>query len=156
MRAPSTVTYGDGVTPVLPGDRVSVRFMLRRRAGEVLNVPSRPDPDDGLLWVGVSLPDGWAIDVPVDPATGRLKKSIRLLGRGELSPAGHAALARLAAQAAATAAEDRDDSQGDTAVPARPKPIDWIAGAVAVALPLAGVLAAAFLFALLVRWIRHL
>lgn len=32
-------TYADGTTRVLPGDRVSVRFLLRRRRGEAIYVP---------------------------------------------------------------------------------------------------------------------
>jgi hypothetical protein len=36
---PPSVTYADGVTLVLPGDRVSVRLFLRRRQGEVIYVP---------------------------------------------------------------------------------------------------------------------
>jgi hypothetical protein len=78
------VTYADGTTPVLPGDRVSVRLFLRRRAGEVIYVPGISKrrgtyEHNGLTWVGVSLADGWAIGEIVLPDTQRLKSSVRFL-----------------------------------------------------------------------------
>jgi hypothetical protein len=54
---PKSVTYADGITPVLPGDRVSVSFFLRRRPGEVIYVPGVSKrrgtyEHSGLTWVG--------------------------------------------------------------------------------------------------------
>ena len=81
------VTYADGVTSVLSGDRVSLRWFLLRRTGEVIYVPGiskrrGTDEHNGLTWVGVSLANEWAIGTIVLPETNRLQSSVRFLGRG--------------------------------------------------------------------------
>ena len=139
-----SVTYADGITPVLPGDRVSVRLFLRRRPGEVIYVPGVSKPrgtyeHNGLTWVGVSLPDGWAIGEIVLPETRTLKPSVRFLGRGTESLAAAEAMERLNAQEdAETSNRPETDEQSPTAAIAigRPTPRDWLAGLVAIALRL--------------------
>jgi hypothetical protein len=137
---PQPVTYADGITPVRPGDRVSVRLFLRRRAGEVIYVPgiSRRRgtyEHSGLTWVGISLPDRWAIGEIVLPETRRLKPGVRFLGRGGESSAAAEALDRIGRQ------EEREESEAQAAESpiastATPRPIDWLAGIVAVGLQL--------------------
>ena len=134
------VTYADGATPVLPGDRVSVRLFFRRRVGEVIYVPGISKRQgayehNGLMWVGISLPDGWAVGQIVLPETNGLKRSVRYLGRGSESPAGAEALERIAQQDAREEAELRAEEL-EAATPVKAKPLDWVAAAVAIALQL--------------------
>src|SRR5688572_22149824 len=137
-----SVTYADGTTAVLPGDRVSVRFFLRRRPGEVIYVPGisprRADYDHhGLTWVGVSLPKGWAIGTIVLPETQRLQKGVRFLGRGTESQEAAEAVRRLDQIEEEEAGEEEQEDEEPAAGPVpRPKLIDWIAGFVAVSLQL--------------------
>ena len=133
------VTYADGTTSVLPGDRVSVRLFLRRREGEVMYVPGISKrratyEHNGLTWVGVALADGWAIGEIVLPETGALKPTVRVLGRGAESEAAADAMRRVADQEAEEdAAVARDAASASVG---RPRPVDWLAGAVAVGLKL--------------------
>jgi hypothetical protein len=138
---PASVTYADGVTPVLPGDRVSVRLFLRRRQGEVIYVPGISKrrgayEHNGLTWVGVSLPDRWAIGSLVLPETQSLQPSVRFLERGTESPDAVVAKERLDRQ------EEEDDKrekeiEASAAAPVpKPTPMDWLAGIVAVVLHL--------------------
>ena len=139
---PDAVTYADGVTAVLPGDRVSVRLFLRRRSGEVIYVPGISKrrgtyEHHGLKWVGVSLPDGWAVGTIVLPETGTMKKSVRFLGRGVESPEGADAKRRVAQEEAEEDAAGEDNREMPGAGPAvKPKPAEWFAGAVAAGLQL--------------------
>lgn len=134
------ITYADGMTPVLPGDRVSVRLFLRRRSGEVIYVPGiskrRSTYDhNGLTWVGVSLPDGWAIGEIVLPDTGMLKPSVRFLGRGTESLAAAEAMERLDAQEVAEAFDRTETDEQPRAAPIGTRPPtarDWLAGLVAI------------------------
>jgi hypothetical protein len=135
------VVYADGITPVLPGDRVSVRWLFRRRSGEVIYVPGISKrrgtyEHNGLTWVGVSLPQGWAIGEIVLPDTGRLKASVRFLGRGTESVAAADAMERLDAQEEEEARSDAAREQSSTASVEIPKPREWLAGCVAMALQL--------------------
>jgi hypothetical protein len=141
------VTYADGVTAVLPGDRVSVRLFFRRRTGEVIYVPGISKKrgsyeHHGLTWVGVSLPDGWAVGTIVLPETGGLKPGVRFLGRGAESLDGAEAktrLDRLEAEGNEREAEiEREESATEPIE--KPKPIDWLAGFVAVSLQLGMIL----------------
>lgn len=134
------MTYADGVTPVLPGDRVSVRFFLRRRSGEVIYVPGISArrgtyEHHGLTWVGVSLPDGWAIGTIVLPETRRLQRGVRFVGRGPESAEAADAVRRLDAQDAD--ADQSDDGERAPAGPSEtPRPVDWVAGGIAIVLRL--------------------
>jgi hypothetical protein len=135
------VTYADGSTPVLPGDRVSVRLFFRRRTGEVIYVPGISKrrgtyEHNGLTWVGVSLADGWAIGSIVLPETGRLQATVRFLGRGTESAEAADALRRLTQQ---EAEEDAAELEVETAAaepPRKPTALDWLAGLVAIGLHL--------------------
>jgi hypothetical protein len=134
------VTYADGKTPVLPGDRVSVRLFFRRRVGEVIYVPGISKRQgayehNGLTWVGISLPDGWAVGQIVLPETNGLKRTVRFLGRGGESPAGAEALERIAQQDAQEEAELRA-AELEAATPVKARPLDWVAAVVAVVLQL--------------------
>ena len=138
-----SVTYADGVTSVLPGDRVSVRLFLRRRPGEVISVPGISKrrgtyEHHGLTWVGVSLPKGWAIGTIVLPETLRLQRGVRFLGRGAESPDAVEALERLSQVEDAEAADEeaRGEEESETGPIVKPRPIDWFAGIVAVGLQL--------------------
>jgi hypothetical protein len=137
-----SVTYADGTTSVLPGDRVSLRLFFRRRAGEVIYVPGISKrrgtyEHNGLTWVGVSLPDGWAIGEIVLPETRTLKPSVRFLGRGTESLAAAEAMKRLDAKEEEEAASEAEtDEPSATAAIERPKPSEWLAGLVAIALQL--------------------
>ena len=142
-RTGTPVTYADGMTPVLPGDRVSVRLFLRRRRGEVIYVPGISKrrgtyEHNGLTWVGVSLADGWAIGEIVLPETGALKPAVRFLGRGGESLAAAEAMARLDAQEEAeTLGRTETDELVTDATGARPPArTDWLAGFVAIILRL--------------------
>lgn len=83
------VLYFGGDTPVLPGDRVSVRGFLqfwRRFPGTVNYVPgiskkNRDLESGGLAWVGVRFDSGIRTGYWVDPDTSRVKKSLTFLGR---------------------------------------------------------------------------
>ncbi len=135
------VTYADGVTSVLPGDRVSLRWFLLRRTGEVIYVPGISKrrgsyEHNGLTWVGVSLRNGWAIGTIVLPETNRLQSSVRFLGRGAESRTAAVARRRLDRVEKEEAARDAADA-GSAATPvAPPKAVDWFAGAVAIVLQL--------------------
>jgi hypothetical protein len=137
---PESVAYADGITSVLPGDRVSVRWFLRRRPGEVIYVPGISKrrgvyEHNGLKWVGVSLPDGWAIGEIVLPETRTLKPSVRFLGRGTESLAAAHATKRLDAKEEEEASrESESDEPSATGVIEKPTPRDWLAGIVAIAL----------------------
>lgn len=139
---PESVTYADGITSVLPGDRVSVRWFLRRRPGEVIYVPGISKrrgtyEHNGLTWVGVSLPDGWAIGEIVLPEARTLKPSVRFLGRGTESLAAAEAMKRLNAKEEEEAAcEAESDEPSATAAIEEPKPSEWLAGIIAIALQL--------------------
>ena len=137
----TTVTYADGTTPVLPGDRVSVRLFFRRRTGEVIYVPGISKrrgtyEHNGLTWVGVSLADGWAIGSVVLPETGRLQKGVRFLGRGTESPESADALKRLTQQEAEEDAAQLEMDRAAAEPPKKPTALDWLAGGVAIALHL--------------------
>jgi hypothetical protein len=161
------VTYADGTTPVLPGDRVSVRFFLRRRPGEIIYVPGISKrrstyEHSGLTWVGVSLPDGWAVGEIVLPETGRLKKSVRFVSRGSESLEAADALRRHDEEEAASPEgpeglerEEADEPTNAEAV-APPRPMDWFAGIVAIALHLGGILLVIALFVAAVVFLRRL
>ena len=138
---PESVTYADGITPVLPGDRVWVRWFLRRRPGEVIYVPGiskrrGSHEHNGLRWVGVSLPDGWAIGEIVLPETGTLKLSVRFRGRGTESLAAAEAMKRLDAEEEEEASGAESDERSSAAAIEKPKPIEWLAGIAAIALQL--------------------
>jgi hypothetical protein len=127
---------------VLPGDRVSVRWFLRRRPGAVIYVPGISKrrgtyEHNGLTWVGVSLPDRWAIGEIVLPDTRTLKPSVRFLGRGTESLAAAEALKRLDAKEEEEAAcEAESDEPPAIAAIEKPRPSEWLAGLVAIALQL--------------------
>jgi hypothetical protein len=91
----------------------------------------------GLTWVGVSLPNGWAIGTIVLPETQRLQKGVRFLGRGTESQEAAEAVRRLdqIEEEAAREGVQEDEEPGEGPVP-KPKPIDWLAGIVAVSLQL--------------------
>jgi hypothetical protein len=138
------VTYADGITAVLPGDRVSVRLFFRRRAGEVIYVPGISKrrgsyEHNGLTWVGISLPDGWAVGEIVLPETHGLKRSVRFHGRGTESEAGADALSRIDRQEA-----EEDDAalatEEPVAPPAKSRPLDWLAAIVAIGFRLGTIL----------------
>ena len=156
---PETVTYADGITAVLPGDRVSVRWFLRRRPGAVIYVPGiskrrGTHEHNGLTWVGVSLPDGWAVGEIVLPDTRTLKPSVRFLGRGTESIAAAEAMKRLDAKEAEEAAcEAESDQSPAIAAIEKPRPSEWLAGMVAMALQLGMYL---FVIGLIVAAIRLL
>lgn len=159
-RAP--VTYADGITSVLPGDRVSVRFFLRRRAGEVIYVPGISKhrgtyEHSGLTWVGVSLPDGWAIGTIVLPQTQRLKPNVRFVSRGTTTAAAAEATKRLDALEA-TEDEDEAKSGEPPAISGtgRPRPIEWLAGLLALVLQLGMYLLVIGLIVGAIRLIRRL
>jgi hypothetical protein len=155
------VTYSDGKTPVLPGDRVSVRLFFRRRAGEVIYVPGISKrrgtyEHNGLTWVGVSLADGWAIGEIVLPDSQRLKPSVRFLGRGNESLEGSEALHRIGEQ-------EREEDRLEAAEEVRrrtpappPKPLDWVAAAASMTLQLGMYLLAALLIGGVVLLVRRL
>jgi hypothetical protein len=156
-----SVTYADGITSVLPGDRVSVRWFLRRRPGEVIYVPGISKrrgtyEHNGLTWVGVSLPDGWAIGEIVLPDTRTLKPSVRFLGRGTESVAAADAMKRLNAKEEEEAASEPEvDEPSATAAIEKPKPSDWLAGIVAMALQLAMYLLVIGLIVATIRLLRR-
>ena len=139
---PETVTYADGITAVLPGDRVSVRWFLRRRPGAVIYVPGISKrrgtyEHNGLTWVGVSLPDRWAIGEIVLPDTRTLKPSVRFLGRGTESLEAAEAMKRLDAKEEEEGASDAEsDKPPAIAAIEEPRPSEWLAGMVAMALQL--------------------
>lgn len=144
------VTYADGTTEVRPGDRVVLRSFFRRRPGEIHYVPGVSEPIDelehgGLCWVGLSLPDGWAEAVLVEPDTGRLKSTVRLIERGKLSERAEEDLERIGEEsrrrdeAAEAAAAEGDDTP--------PGIVDWIALAFVMLVP--AVLVTGALFAVL-------
>ena len=158
---PESVTYAGGITPVLPGDRVSVRWHLRRRPGEVIYVPGISKrrgsyEHHGLTWVGVSLPDGWAIGEIVLPETGTLKPSVRFVGRGTESLAAAEALTRLDAKDAEEEAADQAEAASATAAVEKPKPIEWVAGIFAVVLQLGIFFLVIGLIAVAIRLLRKL
>jgi hypothetical protein len=83
--------YPDGPA-ALPGDRVELRVwvkLFRKLPGTVVYVPGiskrRGEMEHGgLTWVGIRLDDdGTVVGWFVDPATRRMKKGVRFLGRGE-------------------------------------------------------------------------
>jgi hypothetical protein len=84
-----TVVYGDGQTPVRPGDHIEYRTLLswwRRKSGRVAYVPgiSQLNTDmefAGMAWVGISGTDGTFRGVRVDADSGRIKKSVRFVSR---------------------------------------------------------------------------
>jgi hypothetical protein len=152
------VTYADGTTRVLPGDRVSLRFLLRRRTGEVIYVPGISKKrgtyeHSGLTWVGVSLPDGWAVGEIVLPETGRLKPSVRFIGRGSESADATDAIKRLDQQ---ESEEQAESVQPDERPVARPRPVDWFAGAVSIALHLGALLLIISVVVAAIVWLRRL
>jgi hypothetical protein len=158
LKRPESVTYADGVTAVLPGDRVSVRSFLRRRTGEVIYVPgiSRRRgtyEHNGLAWVGVSLPDGWAIGEIVLPETRTLKRSVRFLGRGTESLAAAEAMRRLDAQEEEEASREAENDE--TAPIEKPGARDWLAGMVAIALQLGLYLLVIGVIVALIRLLRR-
>ena len=163
-RKSESVTYADGATPVLPGDRVSVRLFLRRRAGEVIYVPGISKrrgtyEHHGLTWVGVSLPDGWAIGTIVLPDTNQLQRSVRFIGRGSESTAAARALERIEAQEKTEEDEAADVAPDELSAvePAgRPTPADWLAGFVAIALKLGSFLLVIGLIAASIGLLRRL
>jgi hypothetical protein len=160
-RKRGSVTYADGITSVLPGDRVSVRFFLRRRPGEVIYVPGISKRRDtyehhGLTWVGVSLPDGWAIGEIVLPETRTLKPNVRFLGRGTESLAAAETMKRLNAQEEEQASSEAEtDEHSLTAASATPTPRDWLAGVVAIALRLGLCLLVIGLIVAVIRVLRR-
>ncbi len=132
------VTYSDGKTEVRLGDRVQVRFFFRRRVGEVHYVPGisakvEEYEHDSLTWVGLSLPDGWATAVLVDPESQRLQAKIRFLGRGEESAAARRKLATVVANSEAEVAVEEGEENQESEEP--PTAIDWVALAVAMLIP---------------------
>jgi hypothetical protein len=147
-----SVKYADGATTVLPGDRVSVRLFLRRRTGEVIYVPGisrrRGTYDhNGLTWVGISLADGWAVGEIVLPDTQRLKPSVRFVGRGSGSAQASEALERIDRQEHEEDERHAADKDPRAALVGRPKPLDWLAAAAAIALQLGMYLLVAILVA---------
>jgi hypothetical protein len=158
----ATVMYADGTTPVLPGDRVSLRFVLRRRPGEVIYVPGISPRREtyehhGLTWVGVSLPNGWATGTIVLPETGTLKPGVRFLGRGSESPEAADAIRRIDAQEAEDAIREAETAEPSRDVPvAKPTPTDWLAGLVAIALYLGRFLLVAAVIGIGIRLLRRL
>ncbi len=150
------VTYHDGITPVLPGDRVSVRFLFRRRPGEVTYVPGVSErrgayEHNGLTWVGIALPKGWAIGEVVLPETQRLKPSVRFLGRGTQSAEAALAIQRLDAEESAAPETGGTIPEVGLEESAPPKPLDWWAGLTSLALFLgAAALVVAILMAALI------
>lgn len=138
---PRPVTYADGLTAVRPGDRVSVRLFFRRRAGEVIYVPGISKrrgtyEHNGLTWVGVSLADGWAVGEIVLPETQRLKPSVRFLGRGTESPAAAEATKRIEQLEEEEERQIEADERSAAEAAAKPRPMDWFAGVVALVLQL--------------------
>ncbi|NML47198.1 hypothetical protein HHL11_25855 [Ramlibacter sp. G-1-2-2] len=83
------VLYADGETQVRPGDHIEYRTALtlwQRKAGRVSYVPGVSQLNAemefaGLAWVGIASMDGKFRGVLVDPATRRLKKSVRFVAR---------------------------------------------------------------------------
>lgn len=155
------VTYADGSTSVLPGDRVSLKLFLRRSNGEVIYVPGISKrrgtyEHHGLTWVGVSLADGWAVSTIVLPETGRLKAGVRFLGRGTESAESAEATKRI------EQLEDEEDRAIEEEAPAaagpapKAKAVDWLAGAVAVVLQLGLMMLIVVAFAGAVLLLRRL
>lgn len=154
------VTYADGKTPVRPGDRVSVWLFFRRRVGEVVCVPGISKrrgayEHNGLTWVGISLPDGWAVGQIVLPETHSLKRSVRFLGRGTESQAGAEAIERIAQQEIEEESEMRA-AEVAAATPVTAKPLDWLAALAAVALQLGMYLLFIGLFVAAIVLVRRL
>lgn len=86
----SKVSYFDGETPVLLGDRVQLRIFLRRRTGQVTYVPGISAVSDemehgGLTWVGIQVDNGPTVGKLVDPSSFALQKGICFLGRADLA-----------------------------------------------------------------------
>ena len=86
-----TVMYADSDLPVLPGDRISIRLLFRRRDGRVVYVPgispvNREFEYNGMRWVGIRLADKSLVATPVLSKTGALKKKIRLIARDANRP----------------------------------------------------------------------
>lgn len=80
--------YHAGDDGIELGDRVEYRGWFRRRQGVVSYVPgiSAPHPEmehGGLCWVGVAYDDGTFTGILVDPATGRTRKGLVLIRRGD-------------------------------------------------------------------------
>ena len=154
------ITYADGKTSVEVGDRVSLRHFLRRRAGEVVHVPGVSEPleeldgDGALRWVGVALPDEWAVGTVVSPETGRLKASVRFVERGRLTEAGKTARARMLEKERAT--EAAEVSADEVEAPERPKLLDWLALAFAVLIPVTIVIAGAAALGFFLRFLKSL
>ena len=139
------VVYADGITPVLPGDRISIRHFLRRRPGEVIYVPgiskrSSSHEHDGLRWVGISLPNGWAVGTIVSPETGRLQSGVKFRGRGIESHDAAEAKRRIAEQEVEDVAREQEEAEEAARPVPKARPMDWLAGIVAVLLPLAFVM----------------
>jgi hypothetical protein len=154
------VTYADGTTSVLPGDRVSLRLFLRRRPGEVIYVPGISQrrgtyEHHGLTWVGVSLPDGWAVGTIVLPETQRLQRGVRFLGRGTESLDAVEALERVDRMEAEEEAEEARAEESAAEPIAKPRPIDWVAGIVAVVLQLGAYLLVMGVLGAGVWWLRR-
>ena len=157
---PETVTYADGITAVLPGDRVSVRWFLRRRPGAVIYVPGISKrrgtyEHNGLTWVGVSLPDRWAIGEIVLPDTRALKPSVRFLGRGTESLEAAEAMRRLDAKEEEGAFEAESYEPPAIAAIEKPRPSEWLAGMVAMALQLGIYLVVIGLIVAAIRLLRR-
>ena len=155
------VTYADGTTSVLPGDRVSLRLFLRRRPGEVIYVPGISKhrgsyEHHGLAWVGVSLPDGWAVGTIVLPETQRLQGGVRFLGRGAESLDAVEALKRVDRMEAEEEAEEVRAEASATEPVAKPRPIDWVAGIVAMVLHLGAYLLVIGVLGAGIWWLRRL
>jgi hypothetical protein len=155
------VTYADGTTPVLPGDRVSVRLFLRRRAGEVVYVPGISKrrgtyEHNGLTWVGISLSDGWAIGEIVLPDTHRLKPTVKFQGRGAESSEALDAIHRI----------DQEEREDERRVEAERSPAagevrsptlrEWLAASASIGLHLAAYLLVAVLIGAAVLLVRRL
>jgi hypothetical protein len=155
-----SITYADGTTAVLPGDRVSLRFFLRRRPGEVIYVPGISKhrgtyEHHGLTWVGVSLPDGWAVGTIVLPENHRLQRGVRFLGRGAESVDAARALERVDRLEEEEDAEDAKAKALESQPIAKPGPMDWVAGVLAVALHLGAYLLVMGALGAAVWWLRR-
>jgi hypothetical protein len=88
----------------------------------------------------VSLPDGWAVGTIVLPETGGLKPSVRFLGRGTESLEAAEATKRLDRLDAEEDDREAEIEQEESGPVEKPKPIDWLAGIVAVSLQLGMIL----------------